>query len=99
MTNTGRTRCARNVTAARDQGVGLGFFVANSIYWQIRFEPSLLDGTANRTIVGYKENWQNDPDAQNPATYYLVTTRWRDPHVTLLPEPGGRIDRSDVQRA
>src|SRR6267154_1779659 len=77
----------QNVTAARDAGVGLGFFVANSIYWQIRFEPSLLDGTANRTIVGYKENWQNDPDAQNTATYYLVTTRWRDSHVTLPPSP------------
>jgi len=77
----------QNVTAARDHGVGLGFFVANTIYWQIRFEPSLIDGAPNRTIVGYKENWQNDPDAQNPATYYLVTTRWRDPHVTLPASP------------
>jgi hypothetical protein len=65
----------------------LGFFVANTIYWQIRFEPSSIDSAPNRTIVGYKEKWQNDPDAQNPATYYLVTTRWRDPHVTLPSSP------------
>src|ERR1700730_9410402 len=30
----------QNVTAARDAGVGLGFFAANECYWQIRYETS-----------------------------------------------------------
>lgn len=30
----------QNVTAARDAGINLGFFSANDIYWQIRFESS-----------------------------------------------------------
>ena len=78
----------RNVTAARDAGVGLGFFSANDVYWQIRYEPSLINGAADRTIVAYKETAnQRDPDALNPATYYLVTTRWRNPHVTLPGQP------------
>jgi hypothetical protein len=38
--------------------------------------------------VAYKETAnQADPDAQNPATYYLVTTRFRDNHVTLPGQP------------
>ncbi len=78
----------QNVTAIRDQGVSLGFLGANDIYWQIRYEPSTFDSTANyRTIVGYKENWQNDPDALNSATYYLVTARWRDPRYTYPGHP------------
>ena len=77
----------QNVTAARDAGINLGFFSANDIYWQIRFESSPITGSPNRTIVAYKESASNDPDALNPATYYLVTTRWRDPHVTLPANP------------
>src|SRR5690349_18032793 len=78
----------QNVTAARDAGVGLGFFSANSVYWQIRYEPSPITGATDRTIVAYKETAnQADPDAQNPATYYLVTTRFRDNHVTLPGQP------------
>jgi PKD repeat protein len=42
------------VQSARDQGVHLGFFSSNSAYWQVRFEAA-LSGTANRTMVGYKE--------------------------------------------
>ena len=40
--------------AARDAGVNLGFFGANAIYWQIRFEPSPTTGAANRVIVCYQ---------------------------------------------
>src|ERR1700688_4097832 len=76
------------VTAARDAGVGLGFFAANECYWQIRYETSPITGVPDRTIVAYKETAnQADPDASNPATYDLVTTRWRDNHVTLPGQP------------
>lgn len=77
-----------NVTAARDAGVGLGFFSANSMYWQIRYEPSPITGVADRTIVGYKETAnQADPDASDPATYSLITTRFRDNHGNLPGQP------------
>src|SRR5579871_3711305 len=86
MTSTGRTRCGLTWTA-RNLGASLGFFSANDCYWQIRFEQSPATGDANLVIVAYKETWQQDPATQDPSTYYLVTTRWRDPHVTLPGNP------------
>src|SRR5918912_3318205 len=51
-----------NVENARDHGVNLGFFAANTCYWQIRLEPSPANGAANRTEVGYKDiAWDSDP--------------------------------------
>ena len=39
-------------------------------------EPSALDGTPHRNVVGYKSDWRQDPMlAIDPA---LVTGRWRD---------------------
>jgi hypothetical protein len=78
----------QNVTAARDAGVGLGFFSADTMYWQIRYEPSPITGVADRTIVGYKETAaQDDPDASNPATYPLITTAFRNVHGDLPGQP------------
>lgn len=63
-----------NVEAARDAGVDLAFFSANSCYWQIRLEDD------NRTMVGHKETALftdpilNDGNALND---FLTTTRWR----------------------
>lgn len=64
------------VENARDQGVHLGFFGANAVYWQVRLEKS-GKGVPNRTLVGYKEHFKDDP-------YYrvndsLTTGLWRDP--------------------
>src|SRR5262249_26276375 len=73
----------QNVTQARDGGVSLGFFAANTIYWQVRYEPSTVDDTLNRTIVGYKEDAAMDPAAQNPSTYPQITTLFREPHGNL----------------
>jgi hypothetical protein len=47
---------------ARDAGVHLAFLGANNAYWQVRFEPS-LNGSADRTMVGYKE----DADRLDPV--------------------------------
>src|SRR6185312_15916985 len=71
----------RNVQNALANGLNLGFFSANSPYWQVRFE-SAADGTADRTMVGYKYDAQaNDPlYYSNPQ---LSTVRWRDPHINL----------------
>jgi hypothetical protein len=69
-----------NVEAARDQRVNLGFFGGNICYWQIRFEPSLITGAANRTQVAYKEVAPaQDPFAldSDPANDRFITTYWR----------------------
>ncbi|MBF2066991.1 MAG: hypothetical protein IGS39_21630 [Calothrix sp. C42_A2020_038] len=69
----------QNIEAARDAGVSLGFFSANTCYWQIRFEPSRISRQINRTVVGYKEAFALDPYMRdrNSNNDYLVTTRWR----------------------
>ena len=73
-----------NIIAARDQGVSLGFFSANTCYWQVRFEPSALTGQPDRTMVGYKEHAVFlDPDCFNPATQNLCTVQWSNPPVNL----------------
>lgn len=40
---------------ARDAGTNLGFFGANSAFWQVRYEDDA------RAMVGYKENAEDDP--------------------------------------
>src|SRR5205809_448640 len=58
---------------ARDAGIHLGFFGADGVFWQVRFEPSPLSGAADRVVVGYKDR-TIDP-VQGPTTTIL----WRDP--------------------
>src|SRR5437879_1076659 len=61
------------VIAARDAGVNLGFFGANAIYWQARFEPS-SSGVPNRVLVCYRFA------SLDPITdLSLKTVLWRDP--------------------
>ncbi|WP_405472052.1 DUF4082 domain-containing protein [Paenarthrobacter ilicis] len=74
-----------NVTAARDAGVNLQFLSGNEMYWRTRFEPSAVDGTANRTLTCYKETWGNakiDPSSQWTGT-------WRDPRFAAQSNGGG----------
>ncbi|MFV2124086.1 DUF4082 domain-containing protein [Micromonospora sp. LOL_013] len=65
-----------NVEAARDAGVHLAFFTGNEVYWKVRWEDSVDgDGTPYRTLVCYKETWNNariDPSDE-------WTGVWRDP--------------------
>jgi 5-hydroxyisourate hydrolase-like protein (transthyretin family) len=56
--------------AARDAGVNLAFFAANTAYWRVRFEPSST-GQPDRVMVCYKDPLLNDPVAPT----YL----WRGP--------------------
>jgi hypothetical protein len=59
------------VENARDHGVGLGFFGANAVYWQIRFESS-MNGEPNRVQVCYKDA------ALDPVKDATATVLWRD---------------------
>jgi hypothetical protein len=51
---------------ARDAGTSLGFFGANAVYTQIRFEPSAA-GVPNRVIVCYKDKLL-DPETELSLT-------------------------------
>lgn len=70
----------KHVEAARDRGVGLGFFGANAVYWQIRLEPSPFTADRFRTLVAYKNSAaDDDPLMASSRTRPLTTARWRDP--------------------
>jgi PKD repeat protein len=74
------------VTNARNAGKGLGFFSANTCYWQVRFEASAIDGAADRTMVGYKDAALTlDPIYLDGSrkNNYLTTTNWRSSPVNL----------------
>jgi phosphodiesterase/alkaline phosphatase D-like protein len=67
------------VESARDHGTSLGIFAANTMFNQIRFEPSPVTGVANRVIACYKDvslDPVNMPSSPNykPA---LTTVPWR----------------------
>ena len=69
--------------AARDAGVHLAFFGANSIYWQVRFEPS-SSAAPDRVLVCYQ-----DASIDPIADPNLKTVKWRDgplnrPEQTLM---------------
>ena len=74
-----------NVVAARDAGVNLGFFSANTMYWQVRYEPD-SDGNPDRTIVCYKGfALTEDPDylSGDPNLMRYTTVQWRQSPVNL----------------
>jgi uncharacterized repeat protein (TIGR01451 family) len=62
------------VIAARDAGVGIGFFAADVCYWQVRLEASTINGAADRNVVAYKEHANLDPVG---STSCYLTTLWR----------------------
>jgi N,N-dimethylformamidase beta subunit-like protein len=80
-----------NFEAARDDCTNLGFFSANSAYWQIRYEPN-RNGQPNRTLVAYKDvGFDKDPLSvdEDPTTDHLITTMWR------MGLPGSRDPRPE----
>jgi hypothetical protein len=69
-----------NVVAARNRGVNLGFFSANTCYWQIRLESSRARGASDRIMVCYKERAQGE-DPLFGVDDARVTTLWRNAPV------------------
>ena len=72
----------QTVQQARDKGVNLAFWASNNCWWQIRFEPSTLNGSLDRNIVAYKslasklDPYALDSDKSND---YLITGNWGRP--------------------
>ena len=70
----------RHVEAARDAGVNLGFFSANSAYWQVRFEASPATGVADRIMVCHKKA-RNDPAMAGRSDLGEATDKFRSAAV------------------
>lgn len=74
-----------NFEWARDQCIGIGFFSANSVYWQVRYAPG-PSGAPQRTLIGYRNSaFDDDPFARddNELNDRLITGLWRqalEPH-------------------
>jgi hypothetical protein len=66
--------------AARDAGVHIGVFSANTGYWRVRLEPDPITGTPDRVLCCYKTTESGEPDPISP------TGTWRDPETTAEPE-------------
>ncbi len=62
------------ITAARDAGVHLGFFSANTAYWKMRMEADPLTGEPDSVLVTYKTAESGPPDPSG-----ISTSTWRDP--------------------
>ncbi|MCC6893088.1 MAG: fibronectin type III domain-containing protein [Anaerolineae bacterium] len=69
------------LTAARDAGVHLGFFTANTGYWRIRFEPDPITNVPDSVMVSYKSTESGSPDPSGEPT-----GTWRDPVGANDPE-------------
>ena len=73
-----------NIEQARDNGINLAFFSANTAYWQVRFAPS-SSGQANRVITIYKDGSGIGTDTAidpiTPTNPDAATTLFRSPEV------------------
>ncbi|MFS0515834.1 N,N-dimethylformamidase beta subunit family domain-containing protein [Nostoc sp. UIC 10607] len=60
-----------HVETARNAGINLGFFSANTCYWRVRFENSTVAAgqvKPNRVMACYKQDWAVDPVAQQQGS-------------------------------
>jgi hypothetical protein len=93
-----------NVEAARDAGVNLLFWSGNEVYWKTRWESSIVDGAAYRTLVTYKEtkfNYSLQADADDypnvdPSNQWTGT--WRDLRFANAVGPDGATLIADGAR-
>lgn len=71
------------VTMARDAGVHIGVFSANTSYWRVRLEPDPWSNTPDSVVVSYKTTEAGNPDPTGHAT-----GTFRDPLGVDDPENG-----------
>jgi hypothetical protein len=70
-----------HLEAALESGIHLGFFSANTGYWQVRFEASEINQQENRLMVCHKAE-KRDPLSLSKDQRHLTTCQWRDEPVT-----------------
>jgi hypothetical protein len=83
------------VTAAKDAGVNLAFFSGNELFWRTELQPSIADGTANRTVTTYKMTKMELPQPDgvaDPSGQWTGT--WMDPAGAGIGGnmPGNQLD-------
>lgn len=71
------------ITQARDAGVHLGFFSANTGYWRVQLEPDPWTGEPDQVMLTYKSA---DDGVADPSGH--STSTWRDPNGVDDPENG-----------
>ncbi|MEV5972691.1 DUF4082 domain-containing protein [Streptomyces sp. NPDC051921] len=78
-----------NVLNARKAGQHQTYFAGNEVFWKTRLEPSIDgSGTANRTLVCYKETKLKFPTPNGvPDPSNVWTGTWMDPDSTKEGEP------------
>ncbi|MFJ6354773.1 DUF4082 domain-containing protein [Streptomyces sp. NPDC092046] len=78
-----------NVLNARKAGQHQTYFSGNEVFWKTRLEPSIDgSGTANRTLVCYKETKLKFPTPNGvPDPSNVWTGTWMDPDSTKEGEP------------
>lgn len=69
-----------HLEAALKSGIHLGFFSANTGYWQVRFEASEINKQDNRIMVCHKAA-KRDPISLSKDHHHLTTCQWRDEPV------------------
>lgn len=70
-----------HLEAALANGIHLGFFSANTGYWQVRFESSIASEQADRIMVCHKSATR-DPFAISGQHVQLTTCKWREAPVS-----------------
>lgn len=88
-------RMRANLERARDQGVSLGFFAGNSVYWQVRYAADNA-GISDRRLIAYKEDAaRRDPYAtENDSSKWRYNTsfwsdleKWKGRHLDRVNRP------------
>lgn len=69
------------ITAARDAGVHLAFFTANTGYWRVRLEDDPISKAPESVMAVYKSTEGTPPDPSGSPT-----GTWRDPQGANNPE-------------
>lgn len=72
----------RGAEVLRERGVNLGFFSANTAYWQVRLESSPATRAPGRVLVCYKSRLL-DPWAADERLRRRATVRWREGPVRM----------------
>lgn len=70
-----------HVEAARDAGMNLAFFSANTAYWQVRLEASPATGAAQRVMVCHKKARRDRQPGGSDGTPVRVTDKFRSEAV------------------
>ncbi|MBU6509163.1 MAG: discoidin domain-containing protein [Gammaproteobacteria bacterium] len=99
-------RMRANLERARDQGVSLGFFSGNSVYWQARYAAD-AEGEPERRLIAFKEDVaRRDPYAtggdksrRRYATgYWSDLENWKVHYTDLVNRPEEALIGAETER-